>query len=218
MTQQATLPRRQGSEKHSPGLLLGSARRSERRCTDDICSQKRRLYDVNPLHDLQEGESHDKSFAGGAAFQTSSVEINVHNLTGYTVLPPKTAATFYTRVGSTFKGPDGTTYQLRFHPDAFTCPTGATCVPDLENERNAANMNQPVETAWAQVTYTPQDPNQPWSTSNADRWVVDGELLLADTVYERSTLFAPVGKTPQVPFGQYSMPFKISIVALVPLP
>ena len=35
------------------------------------------------------------SFAGGSAFQTQA-HINVHNITGYTALPPHTAATFYT--------------------------------------------------------------------------------------------------------------------------
>jgi hypothetical protein len=157
------------------------------------------------------------SFAGGAAFETHSIEINVHNITGYTVLPPSTAATFYTAVGSTFAGPDGKTYQLRFHPDEYTCPAGAICVPDLENGTNAANMNLPVETAWTQVVYTPRNPTQPWSSTNADSWIVDGELQLNnDTALERSTLFLDT-KT-QVHYGQYSMPFKIAIVALAPLP
>ena len=116
------------------------------------------------------------SFAGAAAFQTQPPTINIHNILGHTALTPGTAASFYTRVVGSFPGPDGVTYYLRFHPDQSACPVGATCVPDLLNETNPANINQPVETAWASVSYTPRDPTQPWSTTNADKWIVDGEL------------------------------------------
>jgi hypothetical protein len=129
------------------------------------------------------------SFASGSAF-TTQAHINIHNITGYTVLPAGVAATFYTKVGSSFTGPDGKSFQLRYLPDDFACPVGGTCVPNLEPSANAANLNQPAETAWAKVTYTPRDPSQPWSTSNADHWVVDGELTtISDPVYERATLF-----------------------------
>jgi hypothetical protein len=80
-------------------------------------------------------------------------------------------------------------------------------------------MNQPVETAWAKVSYTPRDPSQPWSTSNADHWIVDGELTtISDSVYERATLFQLGKPGTQTHYGQYSMPFKILITALAPLP
>jgi hypothetical protein len=135
------------------------------------------------------------------------------------VLQPGVAATFYTTVGSSFTGPDGQSYQLRFHPDTFACPSGAICAPDLEGSTNAADMNQPLETAWALVTYSPRDRTKPWSSSNTDQWIVDGETL-TDGVYERATLFFNGRNccTTQTHYGQYSMPFKILIVALAPLP
>lgn len=158
------------------------------------------------------------SFAGGSAFETKA-HIDFHNITGYTVLTPGTAATFYITVGSTFTGPDGKSYQLRFHPDMSTCPFGAVCAPDLEGSTNASGMNLPVETDWALVTYTPRDRSRPWSTTNADQWIVDGEVSTSG-VYERSTLFYNGRNccSTQTHYGQYSMPFKLSITALAPLP
>jgi hypothetical protein len=158
------------------------------------------------------------SFAGSAPF-TTQAHIVVHNILGRTVLTPGAAATFYTKVGSMFIGPDGNNYRLRFLPDDFACPEGATCVPNLEGNNGPADTNQPVETAWAAVTYTPRNPAQPWSLANADRWVVDGEQTSpSDPVYQRATLHLEGAHFTFTHQGQYSMPFKILITALAALP
>ena len=62
-------------------------------------------------------------------------------------------------------------------------------MPNLEHTNDPSDTNQPVETAWAAVTYTPRNPAQTWSLANADRWVVDGEVTSqSDPVYQRATL------------------------------
>jgi hypothetical protein len=158
------------------------------------------------------------AFAGGAAF-TTQAHINVYNILGRgSALSPGIAATFYTKVGSGFSGPDGKNYRLRFMPDDFTCPQGAICVP-TQDHTDAPDSNQPVETAWAAVTYTPRNPAQPWSLGNADSWVVDGELTSpSDPVYQRATLLHEGAHFTFTHQGQFSMPFKILITALAALP
>jgi hypothetical protein len=156
-------------------------------------------------------------FAGGAAFATQA-HIVVHNILGRTVLAPGIAATFYTKVGSMFPGPDGKNYRLHFLPDDFACPQGAICVPNLEGNNGPPDTNQPVEAAWTAVTYTPRDRTQPWSLANADRWVVDGEMTSAsDPVFQRATLLLEGAHFTYTHEGQYSMPFKILITALAAL-
>jgi hypothetical protein len=159
------------------------------------------------------------SFAGGAPFSTQA-HIAVHNILGRTVLAPGVAATFYTKVGSMFSAPNGKNYRLRFMPDDFVCPEGATCVPNLENSTsNPPDTNQPVETAWAAIAYTPRDAAQPWSLANTDRWVVDGEMTsAADPAYQRAALFLEGAHFTFTHQGQYSMPFKMLITALAALP
>jgi hypothetical protein len=154
------------------------------------------------------------SFAGGSAF-ASQAFFNVHNILGFGLLTPGVAATFYTKISSTFPGPDRKTYRLALYPDNFTCPDICSPVPDGTN----TTLNQPTETAWAKVTYTPRNSSQPWSLSNSDSWVVDGELTIApDTVNERATLFLEGKNSSFTHYGQYSMPFKILVTALAPLP
>lgn len=154
-------------------------------------------------------DSGPPSFAGGSPLYTQA-HINVHNLLGYPVLTPGVAGSFYTKVGASGFA-SGTL--LRMLPDDVSCPTGATCVPNLEGGENVI-INQPTESAWAKVNYTPRDRSRPWSMSNTDTWVVEGEYVAeGDTYVQRSTLLVN-----GVHFGQYSMPFKILISALASLP
>lgn len=161
-------------------------------------------------------QSGPPSFAGGNAF-SNQAHVNIHNLLGHTVLTPGVAATFYTKVGSSgIAAPDGGSYTLRLLPRDFTCPAGATCVPNLECPACDSDpiINVPVEAAWAKVTYTPRDRTQPWSLSNTDSWIVEAEYVApGDTAIERATTLLN-----GVHYGQYSMPFKILITALAPLP
>lgn len=157
-------------------------------------------------------QSGPPSFAGGNAF-SNQAHLNIHNLLGHTVLTPGVAATFYTKVGSSaIDAPDGGSYTLRLLPRDITCPSGATCVPNLECTGCDSDtiINAPVDAAWAKVTYTPRDKTQPWSLANTDSWIVEGEYVApGDTVIERATLL-----NSGIHYGQYSMPFKILIKAL----
>ena len=158
-------------------------------------------------------QSGPASFAGGNAF-LSKAHVNIRNITGYTVITPGQAATYYTMASSTFPGPDGNSYQWGSIPDDYTCPTGATCVPNLHVLPLPANYNQPEQTAWVKVTYTPRNLSQSWSNGNTDKWLVEGEFSTAtDPEIQRDTLLFN-----GVHFGQYSMPFKILVTALAPLP
>ena len=157
------------------------------------------------------------SFAGGSAFATHAF-FNVHNIVGYQTpgITPGVAATFYTKVTAPFTGPNGKSYKLVLYPDNYSCPF-VPCASDPDGTN--PDINLPVEGAWALVTYTPRDTWQPWSLSNADRWVVDGEVTSStDPIYERGTLVL-IGKNGSATHeGQYSMPFKILVTALAPLP
>jgi hypothetical protein len=158
------------------------------------------------------------SFAGGASFLSFGF-LNIRNLTGYTVIQPGVAATYYTRATFNYiTGPDGASYRLSFYPDDYACPTGQVCVPDFTGDPgNSPIKNQPVETAWVKITYVPRDMSQPWSSTNTDEWIVEGTLTTAeDPVIQRGTLILNDGSFTH--YGQYSMPFKILITAQTALP
>ena len=160
------------------------------------------------------------SFAGGGAFSTHFF-INVRNVVGYQTpgITPGVAATYYTKVtSSNIAGPDGNAYILTIFPDNATCP--AVCASTTDG--TTPLHNSPVQTAWSKVTYTPRDASQPWSLSNADTWVVDGEGSSNEppataNILERATLYLD-GRRAMTHYGQYSMPFEIVITALAPLP
>jgi hypothetical protein len=150
------------------------------------------------------------SFAGGSSFLTSG-QFGIRNILGYPVLTPGQPATFYTKATGNFVAPNNVTYRFGSSPDDFTCPSGATCVPNLYG---ATISNQPEETAWIKVTYMPRNTSQPYSSTNADQWLVEGEFLDGGGIIQRMTLEDSNGGH----YGQYSMPFKILITALCPLP
>lgn len=160
------------------------------------------------------------SFAGGSGFATQNF-INIRNIVGYNTqgLTPGVAATYYTKItSSNIVGPDGNSYDLVLFPDNSTCP--AICAST--NDGTGLYHNSPVQAAWSKVTYTPRDTSQPWSLSNADSWVVDGEMTsneppATSNTYERATLFFVSRRGATTHYGQYSMPFKILITALAPL-
>jgi hypothetical protein len=154
------------------------------------------------------------AFAGREAFPIQG-SINVRNITGYTRLKPGVAATFYTKVviGLTLQGQN---YRLGFYPDDATCPTGAVCVPNLHVGSPPDNLNQPAQTSWAKVIYTPRNLKKPWSITNADTWLVEGEQSGKNrNAMQRATL---VYTDNFIHSGQYSFPFKVLITALAPLP
>jgi len=150
------------------------------------------------------------SFAEGSAFATKAF-FNVHNVIGNGL--PSGTTTYYTKVTSTFTGPDNNQYRLALFPDGATCPPGGLCAPVQDG--TDPYINQPSEAAWAKVTYTPRDPNQAWSMTNTDSWAVDGELT--DPTVERATLLLIPNHGAFIHNGQYSLPFKITITALAPL-
>jgi hypothetical protein len=160
------------------------------------------------------------SFAGGNEFFANPF-INVRNITGfgYAVTP---GVPFYTKMGLGYiKGPDGFEYDLEFLPFDGQCPTtdGLICVDSKTNDQVSAYQNHPDAAAWVKVTYLPRNFSQPWSETNTDQWIVEG-LFTEPTdppIIQRGTLFS---KEPQgfVHRGQYSMPFRIRITALAPLP
>lgn len=130
--------------------------------------------------------------------------INIRNITCRDCNTPGIPSTFYTKVSVAFFAPGGQKYLLAFLPD--NCPVGYLCAPNYTPGPVLPTKNEPVETAWAKVTYTP----------NPDTWVVEGELTGGVV---RNTLFLTSvrGNRPPVHYGQYSMPFKITITALAPL-
>jgi hypothetical protein len=157
------------------------------------------------------------AFAGGSAFLTP-VWMNIRNLTGFGLIPQGAATVYYTRMIFQFDAPDGGNYRLVFDPDsAAECPAGETCNLNFGGP-DPASKNQPVQTAWVKVTHTPApNPTAPWSTSNADKWVVDGNLTSStnpsDPTVERGALLRD-----GIHYGQYSLPFQIQITALAKLP
>jgi hypothetical protein len=137
--------------------------------------------------------------------------VNIRNIVG-----PQGTTTYYTRVVFSFDGPDRATYKLAFFPHDGTCP--GLCASAQNEQVDPAAVNQPVETAWAKVTYIPA------SSSSPDTWIVDGTLTDnepgPDLYYERGTLFKMTnhGGSLGTHYGQYSLPFKILVTALAPLP
>lgn len=161
------------------------------------------------------------SFAGGSAFLTP-VFMNIRNITGNGFIPQGVPSVYYTKMIFQFDAPDGGNYRLVFDPDqASECPAGAICNTNLASP-DPVSKNQPVQTAWVKVTYTPApNPGQPYdATNNFDSWVVDGNLTSStnpsDPTIERGTLLGPVGSGNH--YGQYSMPFQILIKAKAKLP
>jgi hypothetical protein len=142
--------------------------------------------------------------------------VNIRNIVGYGL--PSGTTTYYTRVVFSFDGPDGATYKLAFFPHDEHCPVPGLCAAALNEQVDPDAVNQPVETAWAKVTYTPA------SGSSPDTWVVDGTLTDNEpgpvVYYERGTIFKITNKSGSFGphYGQYSMPFKILVTALAPLP
>ena len=160
------------------------------------------------------------SFAGGTAFQSQPF-INVRNvLNSGAITATSPAMDFYTRmVFNDLNAPDGHSYGLRYHPDDGTCPGDLLCAPDLDAP-TIADMNLPVETSWLRVHFMPApNPSQPWSPSNAAKWLVDGEQLdTASSLYQRGTLHIKRKSGGDGAHqGQYAMPFQILITALGPI-
>jgi hypothetical protein len=160
------------------------------------------------------------SVAPGSAFLTP-IWMNIRNLTGKGFIPLDQHTVYYTRMIYEFKAPDNEKYRLVFDPDsAAECPVGAICNTNFGGP-DPVTRNQPVQTAWVKVTHTPPpNPNDEWSPTNADTYLVEGNLTSStnpsDPTIERGTLVGPVGSG--LHFGQYSMPFQILITAKVKLP
>lgn len=147
-------------------------------------------------------------FGEGAEFTTKAF-VNVRNILGSGLLVPGSPATFYTKVTSQFSVGKGGGYRLAFYPDNTTCPVLNSCAPVANYYDPIVNL--PVQTAWVQVIYTPAANGSP------DSWIVNGELIGTDSVYQRATLLSADSPLADH-FGQYSMPFRILITALAPLP
>jgi hypothetical protein len=199
----------------------------------DLSASTRTLTMQFPVaipNSLIAGQGGPASFAGGVAFPTHDAflirNIVGHNTSGITPSEGTTqgvAATYYTKVTYPFTGPDGQGYRVMSFPDNTTCP--AICVSGVNDVTDPLN-NLPVQAAWAKVTYMPRDVSQPWSETNKDTWLVEGEVTTneppaPDAYYQRGTLWGPAprhGKTTvMVHFGQYSMPYKILVTALAPM-
>jgi hypothetical protein len=155
------------------------------------------------------------SFVAGAAFATKAL-FNVHNILGYPTFAPGVAATFYTKVTSTFPiaipgSRKSTSYRLAIFPDTASCPAifPELCSP-VSDAAVDLNWNSPEQAAWVKVTYTPG------SGPTYGTWLVEGEQLATDGIYERATLVTATYPSAST-YGQYSMPFKILITALAPL-
>ena len=160
------------------------------------------------------------SFAGGTAFQSQPF-FNVRNvLNSGAIIATSPATDFYTRmVVNDLNAPDGHNYGLRYHPNDGACPLDLPCAPDLDAP-TIADMNLPVETSWLRVHFMPAPyPSQPWSPSNAAKWLVDGEQLdTASSLYQRGTLHIKTKSGGDGAHqGQYAMPFQILITALGPI-
>ncbi len=139
-------------------------------------------------------------FAGGPAFPSQAF-FNIHNVLGYGL--PAGTTTYYTKTSSTFPGPDGQTYHLALYPDNASCPGVCAPVPDGTDPLR----NQPEEEAWVKVTRTAPD-----------TWLVEGDLVTADPAINRARLSVNGKRGSTINEGQYSMPFKVEIKTLAPLP
>jgi hypothetical protein len=167
------------------------------------------------------GAAGPPSFAGGPAFQSQPF-FNVRNVLFSGAITATSPATeFYTRmVFNYLNAPDGHSYGLRYHPDDTACPVGSfPCATDLDAP-TVTDMNQPYETSWLLVHFMPAPhPSDPWSPSNAAKWLVDGEQLdSASGLYQRGTLnIKSKSGGDGAQQGQYAMPFQILITALGPI-
>ncbi len=146
-------------------------------------------------------------FAGDDPIATQPFLL-IYNLIGYPEV--KTGATtWYTKFMANYiKGPDGLDYILAFQP--FDCPIGLIpCVDSPTPDGDpSSNQNAPVSAAWVKVNYIPA------SGGTLDQWIVEGEFTYdGDPIVQRGTLLSS-----GVHRGQYSMPFRIRITALAPLP
>jgi hypothetical protein len=143
--------------------------------------------------------------------------LNIRNLIGYPSVVTGQAAVYYTKASGQFPAPNASKNEDSYHwvsiPDDYTCPAGETCVPNFTPTPYPANSNQPLETAWVKVTYMPRNLALPWSLSNTDKWLVEGETILPeDSIIQPVTFLHPNHN------GQYSFPFKILVTALAKLP
>lgn len=164
-------------------------------------------------------EASSPSFAGGNEIVANPF-MNVRNITGFGY-PVTPGVPFYTKMSLGFKGPDAVDYELAFLPFDGMCPTndGLICVDSKTNDLGSANQNAPVTAAWVKVTYLPRNFGQPWSETNTDQWIVEGLFTEATDppIIQRGTLLSQDVHN-YVHRGQYSMPFRIRITALAPLP
>jgi hypothetical protein len=130
------------------------------------------------------------------------------NLTGYGY---PVGSTYYTKMSFRFTEPGtSTVYDMVFAPFDGLCPfSDGLCVDSITNDIVSPDQNSPVSAAWVKVTYLPA------SGSTPDQWIVEGEITEADApdVIQRGTLISS-----GVHRGQFSMPFRIRITALAPLP
>jgi hypothetical protein len=130
------------------------------------------------------------------------------NLTGYGY---PVGSTYYTKMSPRFTVlGTRTAYDVVFAPFDGLCPfSDGLCVDSITNDIASPDQNSPVSTAWVKVTYLPAGGSTP------DQWIVEGELTEADPPYviQRGTLISG-----GVHRGQISMPFRIRITALAPLP
>jgi hypothetical protein len=145
---------------------------------------------------------------------TTKAFFNVHNVLAYPMSPVPTV--FYTKVTAQLNGVNkqSPSYYLAYWPHNGTCPGPEPCAP-LNESVNPLN-NMPGEAAWAKVTYTPAAGGSP------DSWVVEGDLTTnepgPDFPVQRGTLFLKTKNGTWPHYGQYSLPFKMIITALAPLP
>ena len=138
---------------------------------------------------------------------TAQPFFNIVNVTGYGY---PVGSTFYTKMGFGFKTSDRTAYDVTFLPfDGSPCPfTDGICVDSITPDIGSPDQNSPIPAAWVRVTHLPASGTTP------DQWIVEGEITEADTqVIQRATLLSG-----SVHRGQFSMPFRIRLTALAPLP
>jgi hypothetical protein len=150
------------------------------------------------------------SFAGGQAF-LGKIFLNIRNLTGRNsgIKIPGPAAAYYTKAAYQFDGPDGVHYRLGFMPGDSACPAGEICVPNIHGNPFPESVNLPQQSGWVKVSYMPQ-PDQ------RDEFLVEGEFTYeSDTQIQRAGLFVDGS---WIHMGQYSMPFKVLVKALSPIP
>ena len=163
---------------------------------------------VNIRFDAINGTDIDGPFPAFAG-QTKSVKpfFNVRNILAYRY---SVGTTFYTKMSvSGFKvSSNRSDYNVAFLPfDGQNCPdpSGLTCIDSITYDGAGSNQNDPEPAAWVKVTFIAASGGSP------DQWIVEGEF--SDPEIQRGTLFSS-----GIHSGQFSMPFRIRITALAPLP